>query len=77
MILQAANINPSDEKSPVTIETQKKNAMARAQRRIQAAKRLFRDGDMEEAEYDAILRESDEEIQSWNRMTSDQKKGRV
>ena len=41
---------------------------------VQAAKRLFRDGDMEEAEYDAILRESDEEVQAWNRMTSEQEK---
>jgi DNA invertase Pin-like site-specific DNA recombinase len=74
MIDHAADVNPTDIKRLASLETQKKSAVERAQRRVQAAKRLFRDGDMEEAEYDAILRESDEEVQAWNRMTSEQEK---
>ena len=74
MIHQASDIDPVDVKRIASLETQKKTAVERAQRRVQAAKRLFRDGDMEEAEYDAILRESEEEVQAWNRMTSEQEK---
>ncbi len=75
MLDHAANFNAPDEaETSRNIEVQKKNALVRCQRRIQAAKRLFRDGEMEEAEYDAILRDTDEEIQGWERMTSEQEK---
>ena len=68
MVEQAAKVPSSDKPR---IDHQKKNALDRCQRRMQAAKRLFRDGDMEEAEYDAILNECEEEVQTWNRITSE------
>ena len=74
MIAQATEAKAPDKSSGPSVEQKKQAALARSQRRIQAAKRLFRDGDMEEAEYDAILREADEETQSWKRMTSERER---
>lgn len=72
MVAHAAEANGTSEQEVQNRRTQKEDVLARCQRRIQAARRLFKDGDMDEAEYDKILRECDQEIETWNRMTGEQ-----
>jgi DNA invertase Pin-like site-specific DNA recombinase len=72
MVNRAAEASGTSEEEVQSRRTQKQEVLARCQRRIQAARRLFKDGDIDEAEYDKVLRECEQEIEAWNQMTGEQ-----
>lgn len=72
MVSRAAETSGTSEQQATQRRTQKQDALARCNRRMQAAKRLFRDGDMEEAEYDKIILECEAEAEAWNQLTGEQ-----
>jgi 2-phosphoglycerate kinase len=68
----AAEANGKSAEQTENLKNQKQEVMARCQRRTQAARRLFKDGDKNEAEYYKILRECEQETESWNQLIGEQ-----
>jgi hypothetical protein len=72
MVEHAIQMQSTAPEQPPPSKAKKQEALARCERRIQAARRLFRDGDMEEAEYDRILQECEQERAAWEQLTGEQ-----